>query len=96
MKKIKSLYRITHLAGRCRTGGDKTGQITHAVSGGVAICGRKPKGKSAGWSEWATHELTCIKCKDRVKRMYFGYHSPAEGRVFVFSDFVAVDGDDGK
>lgn len=92
----KSQYRVTHLSGRCRTGSDKVGQITHAVSGEVAICGRKPKGKSAGWSEWISHELTCPKCMDKVKKMSLGDHAPAGGRVFVFSDFVAVDGDEGK
>lgn len=92
----RSQYRITHLAGRCRTGGDKVGQITHAVRREVAICGRKPRGKSAGWSEWISHELTCPKCMDKVKKMSLGNHAPVGGRMFVFSDFVAVDGDDGK
>lgn len=69
MKKIKSLYKITHLAGMCRTGNDKVGHITHAVSEEVAICGKRPKGKSSGWSVWEDHELTCPKCVSRIKKL---------------------------
>ena len=68
-KEVKMLYKVTHLSGRCRTGNDMVGQITHAVSGGIAICGKKPKGKSSGWSVWSDHELTCPKCLSKIKEL---------------------------
>ena len=68
-KEVKMLYKVTHLSGRCRTGNDMVGQITHAVSGWIAICGKKPKGKSLGWSVWEDNELTCPKCLLKIKRL---------------------------
>ena len=56
-------YRITHLAGRCRSGSDSVGQMSHAVgSDGVALCGVKPGRTSAGWSEYDDSEITCKLC----------------------------------
>jgi len=55
------LYRITHKTGRCRSGADKTGVITHAVIGNNAICGQNPK-KRSGWSDNIDKIITCKKC----------------------------------
>jgi hypothetical protein len=57
------MYYITHLAGRCRSGSDQTGYITHAVANFVALCGKRPGKRSAGWSEYQDKEITCPKCK---------------------------------
>jgi hypothetical protein len=56
-------YRITHLAGRARSGGDRTGFVTHAVINEQALCGKEPGRKSAGWSSYNDPEITCPKCK---------------------------------
>lgn len=68
-KEVKMPYKVTHLSGRCRTGNDMVGQIAHAVSGGISICGKKPKGKSSGWSVWEDNELTCPKCLLKIKEL---------------------------
>jgi hypothetical protein len=63
----KPTYRITHLAGSCRSGSDNTGHVTHAVTGQTALCGTRPGPHSAGWSEYTDRELTCPKCKKKVE-----------------------------
>jgi len=56
-------YRITHLAGRCRSGSDRAGQVCHAVDRtGNALCGVQPGRTSAGWSEYDDKEITCLLC----------------------------------
>lgn len=55
-------YRIAHKLGRCRSGIDQTGYITHAVIGNNALCGNNPNKKSVGWSEYDDKILTCEKC----------------------------------
>lgn len=59
--------RITHLIGRCRSGADSTGTVTHIVEGWRALCGKEPGPRSVGWSEYNDAELTCPKCK-RIQR----------------------------
>jgi hypothetical protein len=58
-----SEYRITHLAGRARTGSDQAGSLAHAVNpNGRALCGREPGRTSAGWSEYNDQAITCPRC----------------------------------
>ena len=62
-------YRITHKTGRCRSGSDQTGYITHIVINNHAICNNNPKGRS-NWSEYDDKIITCKKClilKDQLK-----------------------------
>ena len=54
-------YRITHKTGRCRSGIDRTGIISHAVIGNNSICGNNPK-KRSGWSDYSDKIITCKKC----------------------------------
>ena len=54
-------YRITHKTGRCRSGIDRTGIISHAVIGNNSICGDNPK-KRSGWSDYTDKIITCKKC----------------------------------
>ena len=60
-------YRITHLAGRARSGADRTGHVTHAVVNWRALCGKEPGKRSAGWSEYDDKEITCVKCKKMLE-----------------------------
>lgn len=60
---VKLTFRITHLAGQCRSGSDSRGYVTHLVIGWKAACGKEPGKRSAGWSEYNDHEITCPKCK---------------------------------
>ena len=67
-------HRLTHLSGRCRSGGDHGGYIVHLVptrtgSMGVAVCGKKPAAKSNGWSEHDDEKITCPRC---LKRANYG------------------------
>ena len=57
MKKIKSLYRVTHLA---------VGLVAHVVPtrGGMALCGRRPA-LSVGWSKNDDERITCPRCLKR-------------------------------
>ena len=57
------------LSGRCRSGGDLSGNI-HAVDWqtGKALCGKTPTGKSAGWGEWDKPAPTCPKCANKIAR----------------------------
>ncbi len=74
-------YRPMQLAGRCRTGSDwQRTPVVHAVrleynmdrqrwqNTGVAMCSAKPKGLSAGWSEWHRDEVTCPRCKHKIEK----------------------------
>ena len=54
-------YTITHKTGRCRSGIDITGIISHAVIGNNSICGDNPK-KRSGWSDYSDKIITCKKC----------------------------------
>ena len=64
-------YRITHLAGRARSGGDSVGKVTHLVESFYwkALCGKEPGRRSAGWSEYNDNELTCPRCITKLQKM---------------------------
>lgn len=62
-------YRITHKEGRCRTGSDLTGSITHIVINWRALCGNNPGKHSGGWSDYDDKFLTCEKCKKKLIKM---------------------------
>jgi hypothetical protein len=60
--------RYRTMAGRCRSGGDLSGNV-HAVnwSNGKALCGKAPQGKSAGWGEWDKEAPTCACCLKKME-----------------------------
>ncbi|NLF00442.1 MAG: hypothetical protein GX601_05620 [Anaerolineales bacterium] len=62
-------YRILRLAGRCRSGVDRAGVVFHAVPKGsiVALCGREPGRRSAGWSTYEGSEVTCPRCRRKLE-----------------------------
>ena len=62
-------FRFTHLAGRCRSGNDTTGKVVHALVDGIALCGKQPGRRSAGWSEYNDRFLTCEKCKEKFDKL---------------------------
>ncbi len=67
-------YEVRQLVGRCRTGSEPGGTLTHAVpqgsSGGfkAARCGAVPGRLSNGWSDACSLTLTCKRCLKRVGR----------------------------
>lgn len=79
---FKRGYRPMQLAGRCRTGSDwQRTPVVHAVPtigdgkaggwpyiSGTALCGAKPKGLSAGWSEWRHGEVSCARCLKKIEK----------------------------
>ena len=62
--------RVTHLAGRCRSGNDQTGYISHVLVTGKALCGKAPGKKSAGWSEYNDTAPTCNKCTTKLETLW--------------------------
>jgi hypothetical protein len=65
------------LAGRCANGYERgRGSVVHAVppeatrnGWGIALCGRKPGRRSAGWSERdVTVNVTCPRCLAAIER----------------------------
>lgn len=71
------------LAGSCRSGSDNTGRIVHAVEGGhawSALCGKQPRGRSAGWSSWPSEAVTCPKCLARLEELP---GDPASDRALI-------------
>ena len=59
-----------HLAGRCRSGGDSSGTLAHAVPAGAstALCGRTYGRHSAGWSDHLDREVTCPRCLRKMAK----------------------------
>lgn len=62
-------YRITHKEGRCRTGSDLAGHISHVVINWKALCGNNPGRLSGGWSDYDDKEITCPKCKKLLEKL---------------------------
>ena len=73
-------WRAMHLTGLCRSGGDNSGKLIHAVwtyTEGVgccyatAACGRRPSGKSNGWDDTETsiENITCPKCLAKLQKL---------------------------
>ena len=62
-------FRFTHLAGRCRSGNDTTGKVVHTLVDGIALCGKQPGLRSAGWSEYNDRFLSCKKCKAEFEKL---------------------------
>jgi hypothetical protein len=65
------VYVAKKMTGRCRSGGDYSGRISHAVPIGghdwaKAVCGVKPGDRGNGWSEDKPKTLTCPKCLARL------------------------------
>lgn len=64
-------YTPKHMTGRCRSGGDNTGVVAHAVPAGqwAALCGKEPGRLSAGWSEYIDDAVTCPRCLRKIEKM---------------------------
>jgi hypothetical protein len=54
-------------SGRCRSGGDQSGSIFHAVLMDAhewfpAACGTRPGFRGNGWSGYIGSSVTCLRC----------------------------------
>jgi len=56
---------IRQMAGRCADGAERdSGELWHLVMpNGIAICGRRPGRRSAGWSSEQGATVTCSRCE---------------------------------
>ena len=60
-----------YMLGRCANGAERDkGRIIHARDGWIALCGRQPGRRSAGWSQQplGLADINCPKCLSRMFR----------------------------
>jgi hypothetical protein len=61
-------WRTATLLGRLSSGLESDrGTVVHAVTfSGVALCGRRPGSRSAGWRSEESEIVTCTRCVKRL------------------------------
>jgi len=68
--RLKGLYML----GRCANGAERDkGRIVHAVWSSLALCGRAPGRRSAGWTEYARPlaDVNCPRCRRKLDALAY-------------------------
>jgi len=69
-----STMQAAYMLGRCANGNEADkGRLYHAVGSWVALCGREPGRRSAGWALYKDQtrplsEVNCPRCKSKLVR----------------------------